>query len=96
MFRAVSLILLIALATLVAVLAYHNAGNVTINYVLGSFDLPMAMVLGLAFVVGTCVAGLLFVPGYLRQKREIRRLNKTLADGRKELDNLRSMPLRDD
>ena len=96
MLRVLALILLFALAGLVSVLAYHNADVVSLDYVLGRLELPMAIFLGLAFLIGAVVAGLLFLPGYFRQRREIRQLTRALANGRKELDNLRSMPLRDE
>ena len=96
MIRAIALLFLFALATLVAVMAYHNAGDVTVSYVFGELQLPMAFVLGAAFVAGAIVSAVIFTPGYLRQRREIRQLNRALANGRKELENLRNMPLQDD
>ena len=96
MIRAIALLILFMLATLVAVFAYHNAGDVTIRYVFGEVQLPMAFVLGAAFILGSIVAALLFPPGFFRQGRGVRQLNKALSNGRKELENLRNMPLQDD
>ena len=90
-------ILCLFLVMMSAGLAFHLANDqlITLNYYLGSFDLPVSLVLVLAICIGALMGILACIPVYLRLKRENIRLNRQVTVNEKELNNLRVIPVKD-
>ncbi|MAT50418.1 MAG: hypothetical protein CMK32_04445 [Porticoccaceae bacterium] len=89
---AIALVLLIGVGITFTVL---NPQQVTLNYLLGSLQLPLAVLVVLVLAVGA-VLGLL-VAGFmiLRLKRENRKLRRGTRLAEQEVANLRSLPIKD-
>ncbi len=85
------LIFLVALA-----FAVLNADVVTVNYYAGTFEMPLSMVLVIAFVVGALVGLSVGIMRTLGLKRELSRLRRSERIAQQELTNLRSLPVRQD
>lgn len=90
-FFALSLGLMAAAGTF----AYHNADLVSLNYVLGVVELPLALFALLVFIAGALFSALLMVPHLMRGRQRIRRVNRACREQEQELKNLRKMPLDD-
>lgn len=85
------LIFLVALA-----FAVINADAVTVNYYIGTLQLPLSMVLVIAFALGAVVGLLVGGVRVLALKRELNRLRRSERIAQQELSNLRSLPIRPD
>lgn len=72
--RLLSLLVLSLLAILTFGFAMFNAQNVSINYYLGTRDLPLSLLLVSTLLGGVILGFCLWLPTYLRLKFEIRRL----------------------
>ncbi len=91
------IILCLFLAMMVTGLAFHLANDqlVTLNYYLGSIDMPVSLILVLTICIGAVMGILACVPIYLRLKKENIRLNRQVMVSEKELNNLRVIPVKD-
>lgn len=88
----ITLFLLIALALGFTVL---NAGPVDLDFYLGRFSVPLALVVVLAVLVGAVLGMLVSMGVVLRQRRQAKRLQRQLDTAETEVRNLRQIPLRD-
>lgn len=91
-------IITIALALLVIVLgasfAYRNSMPVNVDLWVRSFELGLPFVIFFALAAGW-VIGVVSVSGVIvRQLREIRRLKRSMKLAETEINNLRSIPIR--
>lgn len=75
--------------------AVLNAAAVEVKYYLGTFSLPLALLLVITLLIGALLGGLASVSFLLRQRRENHRLHKKLTLVETELKNLREIPLKD-
>jgi putative membrane protein len=75
--------------------ALLNAGLVTLDYYLGTTELPLSLALTLALVVGAILGLAAATAVLIRDKREAARLRRRLGQMEKELSELRKLPLRD-
>lgn len=72
-----------------------NANSVTINYYLGERNMPLSLLLAIAFSVG-CLVGI--IVGFcllVKIKMKNYRLRQRLTLAEKEIENLRAIPLQD-
>lgn len=93
--RIISSIFILLIILLGITFATLNSQLVTINYYVGHRDMPLSMLLVIAFVTG-CLLGLI-VAGWIafRTKMQNRKLRKRLKLAEKEVENLRAIPLKD-
>ncbi|BAZ94554.1 putative membrane protein [Thiohalobacter thiocyanaticus] len=95
MSRILSVIALVLLIGVGITFTVLNPQQVTLNYLLGSLQLPLALlvvlVLALGAVLGLLVAGFML----LRLKRENRKLRRGTRLAEQEVANLRSLPVKD-
>ncbi len=93
--RIIYYLLLIIVVLLGATFATLNMQTTSINYYLGQSSLPLALLLALTFVAG-CVMGLT-IGFWLLLKSKVKhfRLRQRLTLVEKELENLRTIPLRE-
>ncbi|HEX5513236.1 MAG TPA: LapA family protein [Gammaproteobacteria bacterium] len=75
--------------------ALLNAGLVTLDYYLGTTEVPLSLALTLALVVGAILGLAAATAVLIRDKREAARLRRRLGQMEKELSELRKLPLRD-
>lgn len=95
MSRLVSLILITFFVLLGLAFAVVNAKPVELNYFLASREVPLAMVLVLALVMGALM-GIVFSLGMvIRLKRETLRLRRQIQLTEQEVVNLRTLPIKD-
>lgn len=93
--RLLRYILFIIILLLALSFALLNANPVSINYYLGTSQIPLSILLVFSFGIG-CIIGLLVsMSWYLRSKWHNRKLHQRLELVEKELANLRTMPLKD-
>lgn len=76
MTRIFTLIIIVILMVLAAAFAVVNANPIELNYFIGQMNLPLALALMLAFIVGALSALLFSMPKQMRLKRENSRLHK--------------------
>ena len=93
--RIIGLLFLLLVAVLVLTFSVRNNAVVAIDYFIGAVELPLAVALALALVLGALVGVVASVGWVLRARREARGLRREVALRRKEIDNLRSAPLKD-
>ena len=95
MSRILSVIALVFLIGAGITFTVLNPQRVSLNYLMGSLELPLALlvvaILALGAVLGLLVAGFLV----LRLKRDNRRLRRASRQAEQEVANLRSLPIKD-
>ncbi|MGE5626188.1 MAG: LapA family protein [Bacillota bacterium] len=94
MLRWITLISLLIVFALALLLAYANGAIVELDYLVGSEEVHLSSALLGAAVLGWLLG---LVSGFLvvfRQKRESRRLQRSLREAEAEIRNLRSVPFR--
>jgi len=92
-------ILLFAVLLLVAILglsfALMNAEPVALSYYFGKIQAPLSLVVVLALALGAGLGVLASLGLVVAQKRELARLRKAEKMATREVENLRSLPLKD-
>lgn len=73
-----------------------NADSVPVNYYFGTRELPLSLVLMITLLIGAVLGALASLGLVVRMKREAARLRREARAAEKELNNLRSLPLKDD
>lgn len=92
--RLIKLLIILVLIIIGAAFAVHNGENVTLNYYLGSKELPLSLLLIGTLIIGAVLGILSAVGSILRLKREntvLRHKSKVVAE---EVENLRAIPLK--
>lgn len=90
--RSLGAVVLVALAVVGALLTVYNADDVRFNYLLGSVELPLFVLLLLGVVVGSALSLLAFVFRVVELKTVCRQLQRQLRDADIELQSLRKRP----
>ena len=88
----------VALVLLAATIAFSviNAHPVVINYYVGSTEMPLALLVVICLIVGVLVGFLLALGWVLRLRMELLRTRRRLKTAQKEVDNLRTLPVKDE
>lgn len=94
MLKNLGLLLLVLVFCLGAAISYSNADPVSVDYLIGTMHMRLALLLLLVFALGVILSVLLCGLRLLTLRREIGRLRKRLRDSDTELKNLRNLPLR--
>lgn len=81
--RQTALIVLLLLATGVALFAVQNAGPVTVRFGFWSLDLSLVVVILVSTALGAVMASLVSLPGWFRDRR-------TLRHQAREIDTIRA------
>jgi putative membrane protein len=76
-------------------LAVMNADPVNLNYYFGSRELPLSVLLVAAVFVGAILGMVAGLGGMMRVKRENADLRKQARLASEEVNNLRSLPIKD-
>ncbi len=72
-----------------------NAQAVPLRYYLGSTEVPLSLALAVAFAGGVLLGIVACMGGMIRQRREIARLRKAVRVAEQEVENLRTLPIKD-
>lgn len=94
-FKFLSTLFSVLIITLGVTFAVLNSKSVSINYFIGQKTLPLALLIIIILFFGTLLgffAGLLL---YFKSKRENRRIKRKMNLLKKEISNLRVIPLKD-
>ncbi|MEE4244504.1 MAG: LapA family protein [Kangiellaceae bacterium] len=95
--RGIIYFLLFLLLCAVSILFFaQNDQPVTLSYFVGQSDVPLAYIIVAAVIIGYLVGLLSFAAGMLKQTVQLKSYKRQLISKSKELENLRSMPVRDD
>lgn len=89
-----NLVLVFALI-LGVVFSFYNLQSVTIDLLWTSRDVPLVVLLVLAFIIGFAVAALVFMWKLTRMRGRLSQSRRELKDAQAEIKNLRSMPIHD-
>lgn len=92
--RNLGILLLVIIFCLAAALSYSNSAPVSFDYLVGTVQMRLVLLLLLAFILGVIVTLLLSGWRLLAQRREVARLRKKLRGTETELKNLRNLPLK--
>ena len=93
--RLIRLILFLLVMLVGAVLAVMNADLVNLNYYFGSRELPLSVLLVGAVFVGAVLGMVAGLGGMMRVKRENADLRRQARLASEEVNNLRSLPIKD-
>lgn len=93
--RFFTYLFLLIIVLLGVTFAMLNSGSVTLNYYLGSRQIPLSLLIAGFFAVG-CLVGLL-VSGWILVGAKMKNyhLEKRLKTAEKEIENLRAIPIQD-
>lgn len=72
-----------------------NAHDVTIHFYFNQTDLPLSLLLVITLVVGILLGLILMLSVFFRAKREVRRLKSRIRSIELEVNNLRTIPLKE-
>lgn len=89
--RIVLLILFLLAVVAGAAFSYHNPTPVTIDWLAGSSELPLGVILLAAMLAGFLLAFILLGPTWWILRLRLRRLQKSLLRQSGELDSLRAL-----
>ena len=93
--RLIKLLIILVLIIIGAAFAVHNGESVVLNYYFGSQELPLSLLLIGTLIIGAIVGMVSATGSILRLKREnaaLRRKSKVVAE---EVENLRTIPLKE-
>ena len=93
--RLIRLILFLLVMLAGVALAVMNADLVNLNYYFGSRELPLSVLLVAAVFVGAILGMVAGLGGMMRVKRENADLRKQARLASEEVNNLRSLPIKD-
>lgn len=93
--RLIRLILFLLVMLVGVALAVMNADPVNLNYYFGSRELPLSVLLVAAVFVGAILGMVAGLGGMMRVKRENADLRKQARLASEEVNNLRSLPIKD-
>ena len=90
LFILVFIILVIAIS-----FAVLNAESVNLNFYFGQIESPLSLIIVISLACGALLGVLASLTLIVKLKHELVKLNKTVKLTEKEVDNLRSLPLKD-
>lgn len=95
MLRMLGLLLLVVIFCLAAAIGYFNLAPVKFDYLFGTVETHLVLLLLIVFAFAVVFTLLLCGYGMLGQRHEIRRLRRQLRATETELKNLRTLPLKE-
>ncbi len=79
-----------------AVFSARNASEVTLDFIFTVVETNLALAIVLALILGAGLGVLVSLTWMISARREIQRLKKQVAVSKKELTNLRAIPIKDE
>jgi putative membrane protein len=96
MLRFLFYLLVVIVISLGISFACLNASLVQVNYYVGTDSLPLSLLLAICLLLGSIITLLFLFALFIRLKAKQLNLSYQLSVAKKELDNLRIMPLKDE
>lgn len=93
--RILTLILLVIVVLLGLSFALMNAQPITLNYYFSTVEAPLSLLIVFALATGAALGVMAVVGLLLNQKRELSKCRKAARLAEKEINNLRSLPMKD-
>ena len=94
--RLVYLVLFLLIALFTLTLNLQNPQLVSLNYYFDfHWEAPLALIIMATFIFGLICGWLLMTLSVLRNKRQMGKAKKQLAKVEREVENLRTMPIKD-
>ena len=75
--------------------AILNSSPVTLNYYFGTKDISLSLLLASTLGFGALLGLILFFPTFLKLKRKHFKLKSRIKQVEREVENLRSIPIKD-
>ena len=94
--RIVNLVLILIVTLVTVTFTLLNSQPVKINYYFGSYEIDLLIVIVMALVIGALLGVTAALGKLVSLKQEMLRKDKKIKISEKELENLRSLPLKDD
>ncbi|WP_455209244.1 LapA family protein [Kaarinaea lacus] len=94
--RIINLILILIVTLTTVTFTLLNSQPVKINYYFGSYEIDLLIVIVIALVVGASLGVMAALGKLFSLKQEMSRKDKKIKITEKELENLRSLPLKDE
>ena len=94
--RILSYLVLLIIMLVGLTFASLNSNVVSFNYYLGTKEMALSLLLVFSFGLGICLGLLVAVFPWLKAKTEAFRMKSRLKVVEKEVENLRSMPIKDE
>jgi putative membrane protein len=95
MSRLILFVFLLAVLVLVLSFSVNNSHSVLLNYYVGSFDVPLALLLVVTLSVGALVGLLAIIRPLLALRMEVAKLRRSVRVSSQEVENLRALPIRE-
>lgn len=92
--KLVTLIVVVVFAVLGAGLAALNTASVTLNYYYGTWELPLALLVGVCVAIGMLVGLMVNAVTVLRLKRQIAKVERAAAKQQKTEATTRLVPIK--
>ncbi len=92
--RVFSYVVLLLIMVLGLIFAILNSAQVSFNYYLGVKQISLSLLLVLTLGVGIIIGFIFTLISVIKQKKENYRLKTRIKDIEKELENLRSIPIK--
>ena len=92
--RVLGLIAVIILIALGLSFAMLNPQSVVLDFYFGQSTLPLSLALVMALAIGAFIGVLVVLGVVLRQRWQLRRVNRQIDSIQKELSQLRKLPIR--
>ena len=95
MLRLIGYLLLVLLVLVGLSFAVLNAQAVSLNYYLGTLEVPLSMALVSSLALGAVLGVLVSLVLLISLKRQVRRLRRKVETAEQEVANLRAIPIKD-
>lgn len=92
--RVFSYIVLLLIMVLGLIFAILNSGQVPFNYYIGVKQISLSLLLVLTLGIGIIIGFIFTLISVIKQKKENYKLKSRIKDIEKELENLRSLPIK--
>ena len=93
--RLFFLLFTVFLIIIAVVISTNNVDYTSVDLYLETYDLPLSIIILLAFIAGILTTVIYLISVVISYKRRAREMKVALENNREELDNLRRNPLRD-
>lgn len=96
MMRIVKLVLILLVTILTVTFTLLNSQPVKLDFYMGSYEIDLVIVIIVCLVLGSALGITAVLGKLISLKQELLRKDKKIRVTEKEVENLRSIPLKDD
>ena len=92
--QIITIFLFLVLLTAGILFFVRNNQSITLDYILGNIEMPFSLMFLITLFSGAVLGVLAIIPSLLRLKYEKARLERQLKIAEKEINNLRTLPVK--